>query len=76
MTDPRTAAYLRELRRTLDKQVNDAVKTAGRLCDCPNCIEARASKTLSACEQNKRMQTIYESIIPPNQSNFHPELKS
>ena len=45
MVDPRTAAYLRELRRTLDRQIGDVVKTAGEVCDCPNCVEARASKT-------------------------------
>jgi hypothetical protein len=74
MTDPRTAAYLRELRMNLHRQMSDAVKTAGELCDCPNCVSARASKTLSACEQGRIMRKIHDRVILPNRSNFLPEL--
>ena len=65
MTDPRTQAYLRELRMRLDRQINDAVKTAGEICDCPNCVDARIKNTIPPCELNKKMQEIHDAIMPP-----------
>ena len=73
MVDPRTAAYLRELNKAME-QNKKVVDAAEQICTCGNCIEARMNKTLSVCEVNKRMQEIYDSVIPPNPSNFIPEL--
>jgi hypothetical protein len=74
LVDPYTQAHLRELRMRLDRQVNDAVKTAGELCDCPNCIEARIKNTIPPCELNRIVNHIRDNVIRPNPSNFHPEL--
>lgn len=73
MTDPRTQAYLRELRIRLEKQKQDAINTAAELCDCPDCVDARVRKQIPPCEQNRIMQELHDRIIPPYSSNFIPE---
>lgn len=75
MTEPRTAAYLRDLRIKLNRQMNNAVNTAGELCDCPDCTAERTRKQsdmLAPCQQMK----IVDSVLDHTPSNVHPELSS
>ena len=63
MTDPRTTAALREL-------------AAEGHCTCIHCVEARIKgiTKMPQCEINRRVQELHDWIIPPNPSNFIPEL--
>ena len=73
MTDPRTQAYLRELAKA-QEQNRKVVDMAVQICTCNACIEERMKNAIPPCELNKRMQEVHDMIIPPNPSNFFPEL--
>lgn len=73
MADPRTIAYLRELAKA-HEQNRKVVDAAEQICTCIDCVEARAKKQISPCEQSKMMQTIRDSVIPSAPSNYFPEL--
>jgi hypothetical protein len=58
-----------------ESQKRDLIKSAEELCDCPDCVQARAAnKMLSACERAKISRKTAEWVVPPNASNFLPEL--
>ena len=63
LSDPRTKAALREL-------------AAEGHCTCIHCVEARIKgiTKMPQCEINRRAQELQDMIIPPNPSNFFPEL--
>jgi hypothetical protein len=70
--DPRTAAYLKALAKAHEAN-RKIVDAAQEICTCANCIEARASKTLSACNNAKISRDIHEKIIGIKLDNYIPK---
>ena len=66
--DARTRAYLRELANATEtnRKLADDVQ---EICTCVNCIEARANKTLAACDNGKLMREMHAKIIGTRPSN-------
>jgi hypothetical protein len=56
--------YFRQLSHSMaEYEANyNEVKAAEQICTCEDCIEARARKQISPCEQNKIMNDIYEAV--------------
>ena len=50
------------------------MQAAEKICTCESCIEARARKQISSCQQAKIANSIHEKVIVPMPGHFAPEL--
>jgi hypothetical protein len=70
MTDERTSAALREL---ANKQ-KAAIDAAGEVCQCANCVQARAKKQVSQCDKSRVLEYLPNRIIGSMPGHIKPEL--
>jgi hypothetical protein len=72
LKDPRTRAALCDL---AEKQ-KAAIDVAGEVCQCANCVQARAKKEISQCDKSRVLEYLPNRIIGQMPGHVQPELSA